>query len=385
MNIGEIWAYLGGSFALGLGLGWWMFERRVEVAIPAPAPPEPAPSKMAPSKDIRELEFKVGQLAEDLIAANAERDAAKHRVERMEHHDLERKAVEDSLRARLDAVLAERDKQAQELARLREQEARVAAEPEASIGAVAALRVPRPAELSLGPSDSLSVPLAVRPPAVVEPTPPPPSPPKEPAFHFDLSTPVPPKAAPPPEPEVHLDFSESREPWLPPQIALPPRTDEPASRPTPPPPKQAPNALKAPQKGPLEVMFGPVGGVPLTTDARSIPWELTVRLRDDAPPGTVITDVRVTLRFDLDDEGIAINGKRRGPLTLSRDGTLSRSSPISMQVSVSTGFHSDVAENKRPSAVPGAHQIIIAVQHIADFSNPQPATSRFSARIPVVG
>ncbi|HCH65751.1 MAG TPA: hypothetical protein DFR83_23305, partial [Deltaproteobacteria bacterium] len=137
-------------------------------------------------------------------------------------------------------------------------------------------------------------------------------------------------------------------------------------------------------RSPFDALFGPLGGVPLTTSARSIPWELTVRLRDVDDSPARLSDIQVTLRFDLEDEGLAINGRRRGPLTLSQGASLTAGRPLHIQVSLSTGVHSDTPEADRPPAVPGKHRVIIAIQYRFDRSPDPPSTVRFSAHIPVI-
>jgi hypothetical protein len=347
MNEAELWLYLFAAFAVGMGLGWWLFagsapagrseESSAAVARQRAAPPPPPPDDpTAETPELTELQAALEAARTELESARAAASAAQHQRAAAEREVEAGRVRMATLQANLDRTRESRDTLRDEFDRAR----RTILQMEE------AADTQRPNEaLAFPPSrPSTKVPRAEPPPdeltEVDDGKPPMPPPPSEEPSLSTISLVPPPRIEPPPPPAVR-------------------------------------------PRGPVEVLFGPLAGVPLTTSARSIPWELTVRL-NEAPDGpSRISDVQVRLRYDLEDEGVAVNGRRRGPLTLSRGASITPARPLHIQVSLSTGYHSDTPDADRPPAVPGEHRVVIIVQYQTDRSRTDPTTVRFSARIPV--
>lgn len=193
--------------------------------------------------------------------------------------------------------------------------------------------------------------------------------------------------------ESHRALREERDreparastPTAPPRPVQPPRADvSTADAPTAE-PEEARTAPVAPRPSPLSsahpiVLFGALTPVPLTPTARSIPWEVTVRPPPDAPP---LHHIEVVLRYDLEDEGISINGRRRGPVHVARDASATHARPLQVPVSVSTGLHSDRPEAARPPAVPGQHQVVVEVRYRPGSPTADEQAARFRALVTV--
>jgi|GEM_PF-6661749 len=334
MTDGEIWLYLLAAFCVGLGLGWWLFSGArgaiggsAEVARKRVAPaPEPEPQPVS-SDELDHLKSSLQRAQAELeTALEASQSADSERV-RAEREVAASKQRLVALQANLDRARESRDTLRDEVSRARRtiQQLERAADEDR-------------------PTASLA---------------------------FTDSVPPPPDSPSTDGPSNDAPSADGPEDVPRPPLSLAPT----AKIEAPPPPR--------PKRGPIDVLFGPLGGVPLTTSARSIPWELTIRLNEVPDGPSRISDVQVTLRYDLEDEGVAINGRRRGPITLSRGGSVTPSRPLHVQVSLSTGYHSDTPEADRPPAVPGDHSVVIVVQYHTDRNRGTPAVSRFSARIPV--
>ena len=334
MTVTEIWVHLLAAFAVGLGLGWWLWGGRRPPASGSAAEarqralsPQGAEGPQANDERVAELEGAVAQLQDALRSAKEAEEAALRQ---------QRRAVRDAG--------AERGRAAHLRGPLHEP--RHASDPLTLHTAP-----PRPG----GPAQTESTPA---------PEASPDAPPDAPPDSFQLQTFLP-----------SSEHTPQQAPSSPPAPAA-----SPAAAPrivAPPPPRRK-------LKGPIDVLFGPLSDVPLTPNARSIPWELTLRMRDLDPCPELVSDIEVTLRFDLEDEGIAINGRRRGPITLHKGGALTQTRPLLLSVSLSTGFHSDTAEANRPPAVPGDHRLVIVVHYRTDLAPETRDRSRFAARVPVL-
>ncbi len=338
MTLTEIWVHLLAAFAIGLGLGWWLWGGRRDPASGSAAeacqralPTHGSDDRKARDERVAELEGAVAQLQDAVRAAKAAEEAAlRQRSRAVRDAETERGRAEH-LRGQLHETRHAHDTLKGEVVQAQE--------------TIAALSPASAPDQSAAQTENLSAPGAA-------------------TDSFQLQTFLPssenaPQEAPAPSPAPAATTAAS------PRIVAPP------------PPRRK-------LKGPIDVLFGPLSGVPLTPNARSIPWELTLRMRDlENCPG-LVTDIEVTLRFDLEDEGIAVNGRRRGPLTLHKGGTVTQTRPLLLPVSLSTGFHSDTAEANRPPAVPGDHRLVIVVHYRTDLAPETRDRSRFAARIPVL-
>ena len=340
----ELWLSIFSAFAVGFGLGWWWFSGSSGGTDDEPGSAQVARDRVArdthdtaPTTDSPELQ----QLRAELDDTRAELSTLRHEAERArsERSDAQFEVAAGrshlaSIQASLDQARSDRDSLRSEL-ELAERAMRALRASAEEAAATAAAEAEARAQAARAPTSA--------PAPAPEPSPPAPDP-------TDLPT---------PGDAMVLGSTAS--------IQLP--------RP-PPPSKRA--------RSPIDVLFGPLGGVPLTTSARSIPWELTLRLRETDGTPSRLTDLQVTLRFDLEDEGLSINGRRRGPLTVNSGASLVPGRPLHIQVSLSTGVHSDTVEADRPPALPGEHRVIIAVQYRVERSTAPPSTVRFSAHIPVI-
>jgi len=368
VTVTDIWLYLLMSFFLGLGLGWWLFSSRSSPrrppasadaarqrarSTPPPEPPtEVAPTPVEVAQTPQEPQPSAMQAipSEVLVSLRQQleqaREARKEAESLASHLDQQRRAAlarESDARSRQETLAARLEKARGDRDHLR-------AEVEAARRTIHRMEEDASVEL--------------------------------PTAHFEPeAAPDPPRglrSSSPPDTDHETDLA--RTPPIPERTA--PRTEGASVRVGARPPATRKKRPAPKSKGPVEVLFGPLSSVPVTPNTRSIPFELTARVKPDAPRETQIEGLHVYLRFDLEDEGVAINGRRRGPLTLYKGSALSRSRPIIVQLGVSTGFHSDTPEADRPPAVPGSHRIIIMVEYRV-AGEAQQTSARFAAAIPV--
>jgi len=365
VTVADIWIYLFLSFFLGLGLGWWLFAGRMVVRHtvssaetarerarpdPEPAPvPQPAALPAESSAGVMqpipsEALISLRQQLEQAREARKGAEGLASRLDQQRRAALAResdaRSRQETLAARLEQARGDRDHLRAEVEAARRTINRL---EDASIELPSAQLEP---EAAPDPPMNLQGPRVQASPPVPAPS----------ASSLQHSPSVPKRTV--------TGSSEGLD-----QVSVQPAAAK-KKRSTP------------KSRGPVEVLFGPLSGVPVTPNTRSIPFELTARIKLNSPREAAVEDLHIYLRYDLEDEGVAINGRRRGPLTLYKGSAISRTRPVIVQLGVSTGFHSDTPDANRPAAVTGDHRIVIMVEYQV-VGAAESTTARFAAAIPV--